>query len=317
MEQVLGEIAVPFSDGQINRTLKESAGAPASFSRHYTQGEDFFIKIGTPYDVPSFPIHHDVRIRRPTDEYLTRIRPLVTAIHEAVPQLLTGMTYVFDPAEILRPAFYQLYRLEGVAYLYLIRIDLLYRPQVHELLEKGSNDVTPRYRSYRVTMEADFVPLTEVVTRDDTVHAFRVDQYVSDTWIGETGRGYFVQGIWLDTELTKFFTKLFAPEGKRLYPYYPINCKYRSICHTVVDVDPHLRERRIPQLHRIRRYLAPHMDEIQESLREESFSTDLQSFRTLKAGLPDTLRDLWNDVQVKAYLNEEEMKEYEVRLGDE
>ncbi|MFP4409523.1 MAG: hypothetical protein ACLFPW_13460, partial [Spirochaetaceae bacterium] len=152
---------------------------------------------------------------------------------------------------------------------------------------------------------------------DDTVHGFRVDQYVSDTWIGETGRGYFVQGIWLDTELTKFFTKLFAPEGKRLYPYYPINCKYRSICHTVVDVDPHLRERRIPELHRIRQYLAPHMEEIQESLREESFSTDLQTFRTLKEGLPDTLRDLWNDVQVKAYLNEEEMKEYEVRLGDE
>lgn len=317
MEQVLGEIAVPFSDGEINRRLKESAGAPVSFSRHYTQGEDFFIKIETPFDVPSFPIHHDVRIRRPPEEYLNRIRPLVASIQESVPQLLNGMTYFFDPAEVLRPAFYQLYRLDGVPYLYLIRIDLLYRPQVHELLEKGSNDVTPRYRSNRVTMEADFVPLKEVVTRDDTVHAFRVDQYVSDTWIGETGRGYFVQGIWLDTELTKFFTKLFAPEGKRLYPYYPINCKYRSICHAVVDVDPDRRKQRIPQLHRIRQYLAPHMEEIQEALREDTFSTDLETFRTLKEELPDSLRDLWKDVQVKAYLNEEEMKEYEVRLGDE
>lgn len=317
MEQVLGEIAVPFSDGEINRRLKESAGAAVSVSRHYTQGEDFFIKFDGSYDVPSFPIHHDVRIRKPPEAYLERMRPLLASIHETVPQLLAGMTYFFDPAEVLRPAFYQLYRLEGVAYLYLLRVDLLFRPQVHQLLEKGSNDVTPRYQSNRITFEADFIPLKEVVTRNEAVHAFRVDQYISDTWIGETGRGYFVQGIWLDTELTKFFTKLFAPEGKRLYPYYPINCKYRSICHAVVDVDPERRKARLPELHRIRRYLAPHMDEIQEALREDSFSTELETFRSLKEGLPDSLRDLWKDVLVKAYLNEEEMKEYEVRIGNE
>lgn len=317
MEEVLGEIAVPFTDSELNRTLKQSAGAPASITRHYTQGEDFFVKFDGHYEVPSFPIHHDVRVRKPTDEYLQRIRPLVASIHEAVPQLLEGMTYMFDPAETLRPAFYQLYRLEEVAYLYLIRIDLLYRPQVQELLEKGSNDVTPRYRSDRITFEADFIPLKNVITRDDRVHAFKVDQYVSDTWIGETGRGYFVQGIWLDTELTKFFTKLFAPDGKRLYPFYPINCKYRSICHAVVDVDAKRRKRRIRDLHRIRTYLAPHMDEIQEALREESFSPELDTFRELRHELPEDLRDLWQDVQVRAYLNEEEMKEYEVTLGDQ
>jgi hypothetical protein len=317
MEQVLGEIAVPFTDSVLNRTLKQSAGAAASITRHYTQGEDFFIQFDGHYEVPSFPIHHDVRVRKPTEEYLQRIRTLLESMHEGVPQLLHGMTYMFDPAEILRPAFYQLYRLEGVAYLYLLRIDLLYRPQVHELLERGSNDVTPRYRSNRITFEADFIPLRDVITRDNRVHAFKVDQYVSDTWIGETGRGYFVQGIWLDTELTKFFTKLFAPEGKRLYPFYPINCKYRSICHAVVDVDAEKRKRRILDLHRIRAFLAPHMEEIQEALREESFSTDLDTFRKLREQLPENLRDLWKDVQIRAYLNEEDMKEYEVTLGDQ
>ena len=317
MEQVLGEIAVPYSDGEINRVLKSNVGAPATVTRHYTQGEDFFIKFDGHVDVPSFPIHHDVRMRKPTDEYLHRIRPLIEQIHEAVPQLLANMTYMFDPGEIHRPGFFQLYRLENVTYLYLVRIDLLYRAQAHEVLERGSNDNTPRYRTNRITYEADFIPLKEVITQDDRIHGFRVDQYVSDTWIGETGRGYFVQGIWLDTELTKFFTKLFAPEGKRLYPFYPINCKYRSICHAVIDVDAEGRKRRLPALHRIRSFLAPHMEEIQDALREESFSTELETFLNLKQSLPDQLRDLWADVKVKAYLNEEEMKEYEVTLGNQ
>lgn len=317
MEQVLGEIAVPFSDGELNRVLKSSAGAPVSFTRHYTQGEDFFIKIDTPIEVPSFSIHHDVRIKRPTEEYLELLRPLVSEIHRKVPQLLQNMAYLFDPAEVLRPTFFQLYRLEGVSYLYLLKMDLLYRAQAHELVDRGTNDKTPRYRTDRITLEADFIPLSEVITREEKIHGFRVDQYVSDTWIGETGRGYFVQGIWLDTELTKFFSKLFAPEGKRLYPYYPINCKYRSICHTVIDVDPESRKRRLPDLHRIRNFLAPHMEEIQDALREESFTTDLPTFRKLKESLPPELADLWSDVKVQAYLNEEEMKEYEVRFEAE
>lgn len=317
MEQVLGELAVPFSDGELNRLLETRTGTPASFTRHYTQGEDFFVKLDTHIEVPSFSIHHDVRIKRPSPEYLDRLRRLVSNIHQAVPQLLADMTYLFDPAEVLRPTFFQVYKLEGVSYLYLLKIDLLYRAQAHELIERGTNDETPRYRTNRITLEADFIPLSEVITREEKVHGFRVDQYVSDTWIGETGRGYFVQGIWLDSELTKFFSKLFAPEGKRLYPYYPINCKYRSICHTVIDIDPELRKQRLPDLHRIRSFLAPHMEEIQDALREDHFSAELPTFKELKEALPKELANLWSEVRVQAYLNEEEMKEYEVHFEEQ
>ncbi|MFW6215633.1 MAG: hypothetical protein ACOC45_06770 [Alkalispirochaetaceae bacterium] len=314
MEQVLGEIAVPFSDGEINRVLKSSAGEPASITRHYTQGEDFFIKLPDGVEVPSFPIHHDVRVRNPDDRYLEKLRGLVEDIHRVVPQLLFDMTYMFDPGDILRPSFYQLYRIGGQPYLYLVKLDLLFRHHAHEVIEKGSNDETPRYKTRRITLEADFIPLKSILTENEKVHAFKVDQYISDTWIGETGRGYFVQGIWLDTELTKFFSKLFAPEGKRLYPFYPVNCKYRSICYSVIDVDPEGRKRRLPELHRIRQFLAPHMEEIQEALREESFSPDLETYRNLRNNIPEQLRDLWKDVKVRAYLNDEEMKEFEVSL---
>ncbi len=77
-----------------------------------------------------------------------------------------------------------------------------------------------------------------------------VEQMISDTWIGETGRGYFIQGIWMDADLNKFFTKLVIPQGKRIYPYYPFTSKYRTICHNPIGISSAQRREAIPRLHR-------------------------------------------------------------------
>ncbi len=36
----------------------------------------------------------------------------------------------------------------------------------------------------------------------------------------------------MDADLTKFFSKLFLPAGKKTYPYYPYLCKYKTVCQS-------------------------------------------------------------------------------------
>ena len=83
------------------------------------------------------------------------------------------------------------------------------------------------------------------------VVAFVVKQTISQNWIGETGKGYLVRGIWMDSELTKFFSKLFLPTGKRTYPFYPFTCRYKTRLHDRPRIPhPIPGEKLLPYLHR-------------------------------------------------------------------
>ena len=128
----------------------------------------------------------------------------------------------------------------------------------------------------------------------------------------ETGRGYFVQGIWMDHELTKFFSKLFVPTGKRLYPFYPFQCRYRTICSTVIATNAEERRTVPPQLHRALQFVSPVMDTIQDALRESDFSEQLDIFQALKRKVPQFWNTIWSDLQIKPYLNNQDMKEFVV-----
>jgi hypothetical protein len=161
-------------------------------------------------------------------------------------------------------------------------------------------------------MEADMIPITAVETGEKGSRVLTVHQSISDTWIGETGRGYFVQGIWLDRELSKFFSKLFLPRGKRTYPYYPITCKYRSICLTVIQLDPEGRKRFLPILHQARGFLLNNIAVIENSLRSQEFSESLPAFTKLFDKIPDPLRAGFSGISVNTYLNQQEMREYEI-----
>lgn len=310
MEQVLGEISCPYSDSQINERIGSLDGATGNYSRHFTQNEEFFIRLDEPITVPSLPIHHDVRVRKPDSAYTKGLRNLASALFHKAPEVFVGLKHLFDPAEIHRPGFLRLYRHNEMTYLYLLRVDLNFRPNQHEVVNRGSNDVTPTYRTRDIILEPDLIPVVDIVKENGAISSFHVEQMISQTWIGETGRGYFVQGIWLDRDLTKFFSKLFIPEGKRIYPYFPFTCKYRSICHSLLDLDPTGRKAAVPVLHEAREYVRPYIEDIQKSLKRNEFSTEIESFKRLKAGVPARFQHAWDRVKVRAYLNDQEMKEF-------
>ncbi|MGO9410375.1 MAG: hypothetical protein ACLQCB_06430 [Spirochaetia bacterium] len=312
MEQISNEIRVKYSDAAINAILGSIGEETRPVSRHFSQSEDFFLQLEGEYSVPHIPIHHDVRLSVPGAGYLAILRALTKEIAALAPQVLKGLTYFFDPAEILRPCFFQIYGLEGSNYLYLLRMDFAMRAAEATVRERGTNDVTPSYSSRRLFLEDTIVPLESVVRDDGAATAFRIHETISQTWIGEQGRGYFVQGIWMDADLTKFFTKLFLPPNKKTYPYYPYVCKYKTVCHSVVTLSPEGRARTLPHLHRALEFLLPHLEEIQAEMKGRTFSEDLECFRALKARVPPAWYDIWANLRVEAYLNAADMREFKI-----
>jgi hypothetical protein len=133
---------------------------------------------------------------------------------------------------------------------------------------------------------------------------------ISSTWIGETGRGYRVQGIWMDQDLTKFLSKLFIPPDIRIHPYYPFSCKYRSICYFPFIPAEEGRRKGLPLLHRAISLLTPHIEEIEKVLKKNTFSEDLPLFRKIREEIPRDWKEMFAPLKMRAYLNEQEMKEY-------
>ena len=314
MQQVSGEIPLVYTDPDINKLLKREGQTGCAYTSRFNQAEEFFLLLEQPFEVPSFSIHHDVRTSRPTAQYLANLTKLIDQLQTRLPGVFAGLTHMFDPCETLRPVFFQVYRVAGHTYLLLLRLDLVFRPALHSATTPGSNDMTPGYSSHGLMLEADVVPLADVTREHDRVRAFTVDQLISDTWIGETGRGYLVQGIWLDTDLTKFFSRLALPVGTRSYPYYPFSSKFRTVCHSLIGLEVEHRKQAIPRLHRVREFIAPHLDAIQQTLREREFTPDLQVFADLKRQVPARWDRWWDRFAVTAYLNKNDMKEFAVRF---
>ena len=312
MENPLNTIRINYTDQQINRLLSTGGDGTTPVTKHYNQNEDFFLKLEDEFHVPSFPIHHDVRLSYPSDDYLQALRQFLADAIPMVPQMFNGLTYYFDPSEILRPGFFQLFKIGDVHYLYMVRVDLARRTHDHRMTARGTNDRTAEYASRKLFVDADVVPLTAVDTENNKIVGFHVHQTVSQTWIGETGRGYFVQGIWMDLELTKFFSKLFMPPTKRSYPYYPFRCKYRTICNTVISFGLEERKRHPPLLHRAMQFIAPEMEAIQDTLRQKEFSISLPRFQEIRKRVPEYWNGQWQSLAVKPYLNENDMKEFHI-----
>ncbi len=257
MEQISNEIRVGYADPDVNALLAGIGDGQRRFSRHFSHSEDFFLELEAPYTVDHLPIHHDVREVRPPAPYRATLRNVIGQIAAAAPQVLKDLTYFFDPTEILRPCFYRVYPVDGIRYLYLLRLDLTLRPGEATVVERGTNDATPRYSTRRLFLESTVIPLEEASVVGGQLEGFRIRQTISQTWIGEFGRGYFRQGIWMDADLTKFFTRLFVPAGKRIYPYYPYLCKYKTVCQTVIGLSAEQRLASVPRLHRSLDFLLP------------------------------------------------------------
>jgi hypothetical protein len=197
-------------------------------------------------------------------------------------------------------------------YLYMVRMDLVMRAAECTVVERGTNDLTPSYTTRHLFMEANVIPLEKVILADDKPKAFRIRQTISQTWIGEFGRGYFQQGIWMDADLTKFFSKLFLPAKKKTYPYYPFQCRYKTVCQSMVGLDPEARASAIPLLHRSLEFLLPELDRIQGQMKNSTFSEDMDIYKELKARIPGEWYDAWQGFKVEVYLNDSDMREFRI-----
>ena len=314
MDSILNEIRVAFSDPAINEI---AAGASpeardALYELRFGQNEEYFLELPREIDIPHFPIHHDVRERKPSETYLLALRSTVAQLVRLLPATFRDLSHLFEPSEILKPAFYHLYKVQDSIYLYVLRVDLLNRALETELLEAGTNDRTPSYRTRKLYLESELIPLEEIAREDGPIRSFRIRQLISNTWIGETGKGYQVRGIWMDADLSKFFSKLFLPEGKRVHPFLPFFCKYKTVCAFVPVPEGASRKKALPVLHRALDILGPEIDRIQETLRGSAFSETDGEFRRLRDRIPTAWKELYRDVSVNPYLNARDMKEYEL-----
>jgi hypothetical protein len=305
-------IRAGLSDPALNALLAGSPEGERPLSRHFSQTEEFFVRTREEYRVPRLAIHHDVRRPEPDPGYLARLAEVLRQLLQLAPQLWRGLTYLFDPAEVLRPCFFQLQSLGERRYLYLLRLDLAYRPQSHRVLERGDNDLSPAYSTRELYLESSLLPLQGVETENGRLDGLLVDQAISNTWVGETGRGYFVQGIWMDNDLTRFFSRLLLPSGLRTYPYFPYLCRYRTLCRSLVRFSEAEREAALPQLDRAYGLLKPVMGRVESALKGREFSEDNPVFRELKSRIPESWYLPWEGLRVEAYLNEYDHKEYRI-----
>jgi hypothetical protein len=284
---------------------------PKAVELRFNQSEEFFLELEQPFTVPAIPIHHDVEITTPPPTYMKLLKQLLSQVVPLAPQVFEGLSYFFDPSEVLRPSFFQIYRVQEKNYLYLLRLDLMYRSNQGTILTPGTNDKTPEFSTNKLFVEADFIPLNSI-NLEAPHPALMIHQTISQTWIGQRGKGYHVQGIWIDIELTKFFTKLFLPQGKRSYPYYPFTCKYKTICHTPLDLSAEGRKIHLPRLVRAYQFLLPRLDPILEALKKDDFEIEMPLFVQMKKEVPAPWTEAWKNLKVTPFLNSFDMKEFRI-----
>ncbi len=309
MEKILNKIKIGSTSKRIDDILALKS-ENSSYTYHFNQNEESFIKLETEFTVPHFPIHHDSERDTPKRSYMDALEDFMKQIIPNTASIFSILSYFFNPAEIFHPCFYQIYKYKEQLYLYLIRLDLIYKPSDGTIVEPGSNDVTNAYKTANLYLESDLIPLSEFTSQNGKVSGFIIEQNISETWIGETGRGYLHEGIWIDQELTKYLSKLFISKNIKSYPYYPFTCKYRTFCHTVTDLSPNGRKKHLLYLHTARAFILPLLDKIQNALKQESFSTDLPAFQEMKARVPKYWEKVWQPLNVKRYLNNSDMKEF-------
>jgi hypothetical protein len=310
MEQAGERLFIYHTDHEMDSLLPPGLGR-LDIPTRFNQNEEFFLVLPSPLLVTSLPIHHDVQQKFPDAARREAMAAVVAQLGKLVPGLLGGFQWFFDASECLRISFYQLSEIQDANYITLLRIDLAYRPMIHRLVAAGDNDRTAAYETDRLFLDVDIVPLRGLTRRGGMVE-MAIRQTVSETWIGETGRGYFVQGIWLDRELTKFFSKLFLPAGKRLFPYFPVNCKFRAVCGQPFRLDAAGRHQGVELLHACRAFLEVRVPAIEKALHRSAFSEELPLFQQLRGEAPGGIRQVYEPLSMRSYLNQQEMKEYEL-----
>lgn len=313
MEKTLNSILISSKSKQVDSILAV-AGKKDNYTNHFNQNEEFFIRLESYFTVPHFPIHHDSSRSAPEKTYINALENLIKQIIPYTSSVFSNLTYFFDQTEIFHPCFYKVYKYKDQLYLYLIRLDLHFKPGYGTIVEKGSNDITNAFKTRNLYLESNLIPITGHSSVNGKITGFNIEQIISDTWIGESGRGYLLEGIWMDLELTKYFSRLFLPDGKKTYPYYPFTCKYRTFCHTLINFSTEGRKKHLLYLHTARKFTIPLLKKIEEELKKESFNSNLPTFKKMHDTVPDLWIDIWKNLKIKTYLNSKDMKEFLVEF---
>lgn len=315
MNQSGDRVFIFHTDQEFDRAVAAVPAAAKALTRHFSQDEDFFVALADEVEIPDMPIHHDIRQRAPSAELRRALEGIARQLRAQAPYLTEGMAWYFDATEPMALGYFQILRTGDQLYLSLLRVHLGRRLSGAAVLLAGTNDRSPRYRTRRLHVECDIVPLREVRQTERGQYQFHLAQTVSETWVGETGRGYFVTGIWLDRELTKFFSRLFLPEDKRTYPYFPFNCKFRCVCFQPFELDPEGRKRGVALLNGGRAFIEEHIRRIEAELKSNDFSDKSPLFRELRRTIPAKLTNYFQALNVRAYLNAEDSKEFQLDYG--
>lgn len=313
MDASTGILPIGNSLQAVQKQLQNLSPEIPEYSAHFSQTEEFFIQLEDEIQIPRLPIHHDVRKMRPDPEMEDALSEAIGTAISAVPGLFRGMNCFFLPQDPIKPGFYSLSRFQGKLYMILIRLDLSFRPNQFVITKPGTNDISSAYNCRRLYMEADILPVGELIKGDDRLHDQAViTRSISDTWIGESGRGYLIQGIWIDRDITKFLSKAVSPLNARMYPYFPLNCKYQAICHNLVQVLPERRKEIVPKLHNFRILLKDYIGAIQKVLKTATFNNDLPLLKEIQQKIPRSWNEYLENVRLEPYLNENSQKEFRV-----
>jgi hypothetical protein len=309
MSRNTSRINASYTDGSINAILhRTGAGGPtknALRSCGYNQNEDQFLSVEKYVEIPSLPVHHPMNDTVPPSGYLDAIAALAESLMAQCPELVAGTDWYFDPVSIHTPTFYRVVTYGNVQYLYHVLIDLTCHPLECEILETGTNNRTHAYRTKRLYFESDFFPLAGF---DEPLRLLTLNQTIPVTWKGEAGQGYMIHGLWMDSDINKFFSKLILPVGKRNHPYYPVTCKQHCISMNAFGQESPV------LLHRITEFIGPALHGILDELQSAAFSETMPLFARLKETIPPELGEYWKNLTVSAFLNERDQKEYTVEF---
>ncbi len=322
MVKDLYTIKINYVNETINQIINDLHPGDKNFTRYFNHNEEFFIKLNSEFIVPSFKIHHDIFLNEPEREYLDNLISMTQRLTLIVPSLFEKTMYFFDPSDILKPCFFEIYEYENTLYLFLLKIDLTFRPLNYKIIERGTNDITSKYSTNILFVDPVFIPLKEIVQKNKKLISFIVKSHLSETWIGETGDFYHKTGYWMDHTLTKFFSKLFFRENKKYYPYYPLICRYNTVCQFLYDFSREGRLKSLPILHKAYKILLPFLPEIQNDIKKrienhtELFKKieDLPLYQDIKNNIPEELKTFADNLIISIYLNDNNMKEYKIEL---
>jgi hypothetical protein len=298
------------SDAEVARTLAADADADASagpdpavgLDRRFTPEEEFFLALDRPFVVPRFEIHHPVDNPVPSPAYLAALRSLSAQWVALAPGVFTGLSWYFNPRDLFHPTFVQLLSAKGKHFLYLLQPELTFRGRYAEVLDRGTNDWTPRYQTSRLFVEAQVLPLHTWEVAPGGRKLFLAKLF-EDTWVGETGQSYLRTGQWIDREVTKVLTRAALVPGAKTFPFYPLRCRFGTLAVGCPDLDDAGRRRAAATLDAAWPLVAPWAPTIQADLKADAYRDDHPLIERLRTAWGNTLALRWGRYSLEPVLS--------------